>query len=107
MQIAKQSGIHPPCKILIRFVEKKARSMSSNGANKRTIKMIDQRQTCLATKIAKTVGFTGSILWDTSMPDGTPRKVLDSSKINNLGWKPSISLDQGIKLTVQWYLDNN
>jgi GDP-L-fucose synthase len=61
----------------------------------------------LATKIAKTVGFTGSILWDTSMPDGTPRKVLDSSKINNLGWKPSISLDQGIKLTVQWYLDNN
>jgi GDP-L-fucose synthase len=61
----------------------------------------------LATKIAQTVGFTGSILWDTSMPDGTPRKVLDSSKINNLGWKPSISLDQGIKLTVEWYLDNN
>jgi GDP-L-fucose synthase len=61
----------------------------------------------LATKIAQTVGFTGSILWDTSMPDGTPRKVLDSRKINNLGWKPSISLDQGIKLTVQWYLDNN
>jgi GDP-L-fucose synthase len=61
----------------------------------------------LATKIAQTVGFTGSILWDTSLPDGTPRKVLDSRKINNLGWKPSISLDQGIKLTVQWYLDNN
>jgi GDP-L-fucose synthase len=61
----------------------------------------------LATKIAQTVGFTGSIFWDTSMPDGTPRKVLDSRKINNLGWKPSISLDQGIKLTVQWYLDNN
>ena len=61
----------------------------------------------LATKIAQTVGFTGGILWDTSMPDGTPRKVLDSSKVNNLGWKPSISLDQGIKLTVQWYLDNN
>jgi len=61
----------------------------------------------LATKIAQIVGFTGNILWDTSMPDGTPRKVLDSRKINNLGWKPSISLDQGIKLTVQWYLDNN
>lgn len=60
----------------------------------------------LATKIAQTVGFTGSIFWDASMPDGTPRKVLDCSKINNLGWKPSISLDQGIKLTVQWYLDN-
>jgi GDP-L-fucose synthase len=61
----------------------------------------------LATKVAQTVGFTGSILWDASIPDGTPRKVLDSSKINNLGWKPTISLDQGIKLTVQWYLGNN
>ena len=60
----------------------------------------------LATKIAQIVGFAGSILWDPSMPDGTPRKVLDSSKINNLGWKPSISLDQGIKLTVEWYLEN-
>ena len=60
----------------------------------------------LAEKIAKNNGFTGSINWDVAREDGTPQKVLDIQKITNLGWKPSISLDQGIKLTVEWYLDN-
>jgi GDP-L-fucose synthase len=60
----------------------------------------------LANKISKAVGFSGEISWDSSKPDGTMRKVLDSSKIANLGWKPLISLDQGIASTVEWYLQN-
>ena len=60
----------------------------------------------LAVKIANLTGFTGSIVWDANRPDGTPRKVLDSTKINNLGWKPSITLDQGIASTVEWYQEN-
>ena len=60
----------------------------------------------LADKIAKAVGFSGEIFWDSSKPDGTMRKVLDSTKIANLGWKPLISLDQGIASSVEWYLQN-
>jgi len=60
----------------------------------------------LAVKIANLSGFTGKIVWDTNRPDGTPRKVLDSTKINKLGWKPSITLDQGIAATVEWYQEN-
>jgi GDP-L-fucose synthase len=60
----------------------------------------------LAAKISKAVGFNGEIIWDSSKPDGTMRKVLDSSKISKLGWKPLISLDQGIASTVEWYLQN-
>ena len=60
----------------------------------------------LAVKVAEAAGFEGEIIWDASKPDGTPRKVLDVSKILNLGWKPSITLDQGISQTVQWYLEN-
>jgi GDP-L-fucose synthase len=60
----------------------------------------------LAEKIAKITGFLGSINWDMAREDGTPQKVLDIQKITNLGWKPTINLDQGIKLTVEWYLEN-
>jgi GDP-L-fucose synthase len=60
----------------------------------------------LAEKIAKSTGFKGSINWDVAREDGTPQKVLDIQKITNLGWKPTINLDQGIKLTVEWYLEN-
>ena len=60
----------------------------------------------LAVKIANLTGFTGKIVWDANRPDGTPRKVLDSMKINKLGWKPSITLDQGIAATVEWYQEN-
>ncbi len=60
----------------------------------------------LAIKIAKAAGFTGDIIWDSTKPDGTPRKVLDISKITELGWKPSISLDSGIAKTVEWYQEN-
>ena len=55
----------------------------------------------LANKISKLTGFKGEIIWDKSKPDGTPRKVLDISKITNLGWRASISLDEGIKRTIE------
>jgi GDP-L-fucose synthase len=60
----------------------------------------------LGQKIANLTGFTGKVVWDSNRPDGTPRKVLDSTKINKLGWKPSITLDQGIAATVEWYQEN-
>ena len=57
----------------------------------------------LAEKIASKVGFIGKILWDNNKPDGTFRKVLDNQKILNLGWKPMISLDEGLTKTIEWY----
>jgi GDP-L-fucose synthase len=59
----------------------------------------------LAEIIMKIVGFTGRITWDISKPDGTPRKLLDTSKIEELGWKPKISLEDGIASTYAWYLN--
>lgn len=53
--------------------------------------------------IASISGFVGEIIWDTSKPDGTPRKVLDVSRIKSLGWKPGINLTEGIASTVDWY----
>ncbi len=60
----------------------------------------------LATTIAAATGFTGEIQWDSSKPDGTPRKVMDVSRMKALGWKPAISLEQGIAQTVEWYQAN-
>jgi len=60
----------------------------------------------LADIIKNIVGYTGSISWDSSKPSGTPRKLLDVSKINNLGWKASIVFVKGITETYQWYKEN-
>jgi GDP-L-fucose synthase len=60
----------------------------------------------LAELIRTTVGYQGNVTWDSSKPDGTPRKLLDVSLITNLGWKPEISLEDGIRSTYSWYLDN-
>jgi len=57
----------------------------------------------LATKIAQISGFKGEILWNKSKPDGTPRKVLDVSRIKQLGWSPRVTLDEGIASTISWY----
>jgi len=59
----------------------------------------------LADIIKQTVGFNGDIIYDASKPDGTPRKLLDVSKINKLGWKAKISLEEGVKKTYDWYLN--
>jgi len=56
--------------------------------------------------IANLINYDGKIKWILSMPDGTPRKIMDSSKINNLGWKPSINLEKGLRLTYKAYLEN-
>ncbi|MBW1751631.1 MAG: GDP-L-fucose synthase [Deltaproteobacteria bacterium] len=58
----------------------------------------------LAGLIAEIVGYQGDIVWDGSRPDGTPRKLLDISKLEQLGWESSISLAEGIKRTYEWYL---
>lgn len=60
----------------------------------------------LAEKVKKVVGFSGQIRWDSSKPDGTPRKLLDVTRIRKLGWKPSISVDDGIAATYAWFLQN-
>ena len=57
----------------------------------------------LAVLIAQIIGFEGQIQWDSSKPDGTPRKLLDTTKINSLGWVPAISLQDGIESTYEWY----
>jgi GDP-L-fucose synthase len=57
----------------------------------------------LAKKVAVAAGFTGKIEWDSSKPDGTPRKVLDVSRVKALGWKPTITLEEGIASTIAWY----
>ncbi|ARP44340.1 GDP-L-fucose synthase 1 [Geobacillus thermodenitrificans] len=60
----------------------------------------------LAEKIKNVVGYQGEIKFDTTKPDGTPRKLVDVSKINALGWKASISLDEGLQKVYQWFLEN-
>ncbi len=57
----------------------------------------------LAEIVQKIIGHTGNILWDNSKPDGTPRKLLDVSKMNELGWKHQTNLENGIERTYNWY----
>jgi GDP-L-fucose synthase len=59
----------------------------------------------LARLVAETVGFTGAIVTDPSKPDGTPRKLLDCSRLTQMGWKPSIALRDGLASFYQWYLE--
>jgi GDP-L-fucose synthase len=59
----------------------------------------------LANLIADKVGFTGDIIWDTEKPNGTPKRKLDISRLESLGWKSSIALDEGLTRTVDWYLE--
>ena len=58
----------------------------------------------LAKIVQAVVGYEGDVSWDSSMPDGTPRKLLDISRLTRLGWTPRISLQEGIKRTYKWYL---
>ena len=60
----------------------------------------------LATMVADVVGFEGSIVQDASKPDGTPRKLLDVSRINALGWTATTPLEEGVRRTYDWYLDH-
>lgn len=60
----------------------------------------------LAETIARVTGFTGRVSFDASKPDGTPRKLLDVSRLNALGWKAKISLEDGLRDAYRWFLDN-
>jgi GDP-L-fucose synthase len=60
----------------------------------------------LAETIKKIIGHQGNILWDASKPDGTPRKLMDVSKMKEIGWEYSVELEDGIKKTYQWFLEN-
>jgi len=60
----------------------------------------------LANMVKTAINFKGKIKWDTTKPDGIPRKLLDVSKLHKLGWRPKTSLEQGIKNEYEWYLNN-
>ncbi len=60
----------------------------------------------LAFTVAKVVGYEGTVLFDPAMPDGTPRKLIDSRKIRALGWKPAIKLEKGLEDACRWYVEN-
>ncbi len=60
----------------------------------------------LAGLVCKAVGFQGALVFDKTKPDGTPRKLLDCTRLNRLGWKPRISLEEGLKSAYAWYLKN-
>jgi GDP-L-fucose synthase len=59
----------------------------------------------LAEIVARVVGYDGPVEWDTSKPDGTPQKLMDSSLLRSRGWEPRISLEDGVRSTYEWYLD--
>ena len=60
----------------------------------------------LAETVKKTVGFEGDIIWNTDMPDGTPRKLTDVTKLHNLGWNHKVDLEEGVKLAYEWFKEN-
>jgi len=60
----------------------------------------------MAETMKKVVGFQGEIVWDTSKPDGTPRKLMDVSRLEKLGWKAKKSLQEGLEMTYQWFLEH-
>ena len=57
----------------------------------------------LALKLKEIIGFKGDLCWDTTKPDGTPRKLLNSNRLKSLGWQPSVKLFEGLRSTVDWY----
>jgi GDP-L-fucose synthase len=60
----------------------------------------------LSEVVSDEVGYNGKIIWNLNMPNGTPRKLLDSSKFSSFGWKPNVKINEGVKSTYQWFLHN-
>jgi GDP-L-fucose synthase len=60
----------------------------------------------LSELVASQVGYEGELIWDTTKPNGTPRRALDTSKMSSLGWKAQTSLEDGLKITIDWFLKN-
>jgi GDP-L-fucose synthase len=60
----------------------------------------------LVQEVVRVTGYQGQVLWNTDMPDGTPRKLLDVSRLKTLGWQYTVDLSEGLDLSYQWFLDN-
>lgn len=60
----------------------------------------------LAELVRSVVDFDGNVMWDRSKPDGAPRRLLDSRKLNALGWTPTVSLEAGIRSTYSWFIEH-
>jgi GDP-L-fucose synthase len=63
----------------------------------------DQKIRELAERVRSVIGYDGAVEYDDSKPDGTPRKLLNVTRLRSLGWSPKISLEEGIKSTYEWY----
>jgi len=61
----------------------------------------------LAKIVQKIIGHKGDIIWDTSKPEGTPRKLMDVSKMKEIGWSYKTELEEGLKKTYDWFLNNS
>ena len=85
-------GIHPPLAVIDQLKQRLARFDVLANADAETI--------------ADVVGFDGEIVWDTTKPNGTPKRPLDYSKISALGWKPKHKLREGLEKSYQWFLEN-
>jgi len=82
-----------------------SRKLQNMHYNVGTAKELSVKELAIIT--AKIIGFKGQIIWDTNKPDGTVRKLLDSGKFFSLGWKPKITLEEGIARTYSWYVRNS
>lgn len=60
----------------------------------------------LAETVKKVVGYHGEIIWNHDMPDGTPRKLTDVTKLHELGWQHKVELDEGVNLAYEWFKEN-
>jgi GDP-L-fucose synthase len=56
--------------------------------------------------IRKEIGYTGDVIWDTNLPNGSPRRKMDSQKLFDMGWKPKVSFDEGLARTIKWFKEN-
>ena len=93
------------CLFILNNVE--AKDLYENGISHLNIGSgIDLSIADLCDKISSTINYKGELLFDISKPDGTPRKLMDSSRLLNMGWKPSISLEDGLISTYEWYKNN-
>lgn len=83
------------------LIRNKSKYSLYNVGSEKEIKLVD-----LANKIKSIIGFQGEIIWNTKMPNGTPRKLMDSSRFKHFDWKAKISLDIGLEKLYHWYIDN-
>ena len=60
----------------------------------------------MASLVVDTVGFRGEVAWDRSKPNGTPRKLIDVSKLHRLGWKHQVEIDEGVQKLYEWYRES-